>query len=115
MNGMQRPQTAFWRSLSLLDWIALVLAAMLLITSWSSKTFRIVPGLGFLRFLGLLAIFYLFYRFWSHWKEIRSCSTWSRSCWYSCLHWALSCESVTFGWPLAGFGVVLRLLATPSA
>src|SRR5829696_550769 len=50
----------------------------------------------------------------SHWKEISSCSTWSRSCSYSCLHCVLSCSSVTLGWPLAGFGVVLRLFATHS-
>ena len=47
-----------------------------------------------------------------HWKEISSCRTWSRSALYSCLHWALSCASVTFGWPLAGFGVVLRFWLT---
>ncbi|HVM76012.1 MAG TPA: SpoIIE family protein phosphatase [Candidatus Saccharimonadales bacterium] len=69
MNGTQRPQTAFWRGLSALDWIALVLTALLLITSWFANAFRTVRGLGFFRFLGLLAIFYLFYRFWSRWKN----------------------------------------------
>src|SRR3954452_13099646 len=43
-----------------------------------------------------------------HLNEISSWRTWSRSDAYSCLHWALSWESVTLGWPLAGLGVVLR-------
>ena len=47
-----------------------------------------------------------------HWNEMRSCITWSRSELYSCLHCALSCASVTFGWPLAGAGVVLRFCLT---
>ena len=50
-----------------------------------------------------------------HSKETSSCSTWSRSALYSCLHWVLSWLSVTFGWPLAGFGVVLRFCLTQSA
>ena len=50
-----------------------------------------------------------------HSKEISSCSTWSRSASYSCLHWVLSWASVTFGWPLAGFGVVLRFWLTQAA
>src|SRR3954467_1446608 len=49
---------------------------------------------------------------WIHLKEINSCRTWLRSCSYSCLHCVLSCASVTFGWPLAGAGVALRLVAT---
>ena len=48
---------------------------------------------------------------WIHWKEISSCRTWSRSASYSCLHCVLSCASVVLGWPLAGSGSVLRLLA----
>ena len=48
-----------------------------------------------------------------HWNETSSCITWSRSAVYSCLHWSLSCESVTFGWPLGGLaGCSLRLAAT---
>ena len=47
-----------------------------------------------------------------HWNEVSSWSTWSRSCSYSCLHCSLSCSSVVFGWPLAGFGAVLRLFST---
>ena len=47
-----------------------------------------------------------------HSKETSSWSTWSRSASYSCLHWVFSWASVTLGWPLAGFGVVLRFCAT---
>ena len=50
-----------------------------------------------------------------HLKEISSCSTWSRSAPYSCLHCVLSWPSVTFGWPLAGAGVVLRFWFTQAA
>ena len=50
-----------------------------------------------------------------HWNETSSCITWSRSELYSCLHWVLSWASVTFGWPLAGFGVVLRFCLMQSA
>jgi len=69
MNGTSKPQTAFWRSLSALDWAALVLTALLLLTSWTNNPLQSLPGLGFLRFLGLLAIFYLLYRFWSRWRN----------------------------------------------
>src|SRR4051794_3444981 len=46
-----------------------------------------------------------------HLNEISSCTTCWRSELYCCTHWALSWASVTFGWPLAGFGVALRLAA----
>src|SRR3954466_8992119 len=49
-----------------------------------------------------------------HLKEISSWRTWSRSELYSDLHCALSWESVTLGWPLAGLGVVLRFCAMHS-
>ena len=69
MNGSQKPVTTFWKSLSVLDWIALALAALFLSTIGTSSVFREVPGLGFLRFLGLLAICYLLYRFWTRWRD----------------------------------------------
>jgi sigma-B regulation protein RsbU (phosphoserine phosphatase) len=69
MNGTKKPQSAFWRSLSALDWVALALTALLLLTNWSNNPLRQMPGLSFLRFLGLLAIFYLLYRFWSRWRN----------------------------------------------
>src|ERR1700709_2776382 len=50
-----------------------------------------------------------------HSNETSSCITWSGSELYSCLHWGLSWASVTFGWPLAGAGVVLRFCLTQSA
>src|SRR4051794_40554564 len=37
--------------------------------------------------------------------------TWSRSALYSVWHWLLKSLSVGFGWPLAGFGAVLRLFS----
>src|SRR3954463_10567334 len=45
---------------------------------------------------------------------MRNWRTWSRRPSYSCLHCALNCAAVGFGWPLAGLGAVLVLLATHS-
>jgi len=69
MSGTQKPQTAFWRSLSAPDWIALALTVLLILTTWSGNSLRAMPALGFLRFLGLLASFYLLYRFWTRWRD----------------------------------------------
>src|SRR5215475_2738558 len=69
MDETQKPQSAFWRSLSALDWVALILTVLLLVTNWTNHPLRGLPGLSFLRFLGLLAIFYLLYRFWTRWRD----------------------------------------------
>ena len=69
MNGTAKPQSSFWKSLSALDWIALVLAIFAIVTTLSTRPLPGFPGLGLLRFAGLLAIFYLLYRFWSRWRN----------------------------------------------
>jgi len=69
MNGTAKPQSSFWKSLSALDWVALVLAAYAVVTYLSPRPLPAFPGSGLLRFAGVLAIFYLLYRFWSRWRN----------------------------------------------
>jgi len=69
MTETQKPQSSFWKSLSVPDWLALVLAALLVLTTFWPGVLRSMPGVGLVRFFGLLSIFYLFYRFWSLWKN----------------------------------------------
>src|SRR6516165_9759984 len=69
MNGTAKPQSSFWKSLSVLDWVALALAAFAVFTILSTRPLPAFAGSGLLRFAGLLAIFYLLYRFWSRWRN----------------------------------------------
>jgi phosphoserine phosphatase RsbU/P len=71
MDGKEKPQKAFWKSLSLLDWVALgVCVAGLWLTGIGST----VRGTGFLKYLAVIAAGYLLYRFWS---RLRSELLWS--------------------------------------
>ena len=55
--------------MSALDWVALLLAALVVVTTLSTRPVPTFPGSGLLRFAGLLAIFYLLYRFWTRWRN----------------------------------------------
>jgi phosphoserine phosphatase RsbU/P len=69
MSGPANQQKSFWKSLSKLDWVALVVCLLAALASWSANGLQGMPGMRFLRFLGLIAVFYLAYRFWSRWRN----------------------------------------------
>lgn len=66
MDEQTKPRISFWKSLSALDWIALVVCIAAFGASWTSVA---VPGLGLLRLAGIIAAFYLLYRFWTRWRN----------------------------------------------
>jgi len=67
MSGPGNIQTSFWKSLSKLDWLAVVLCVVGLAAALNPV--NSLPGAGLLRVLGVLAVFYVAYRFWSRWRE----------------------------------------------
>jgi phosphoserine phosphatase RsbU/P len=71
MDGKEKPQKAFWKSLSLLDWVALAVCVAGL---WVTGIGSTVRGTGFLKYLAVIAAGYLLYRFWS---RLRSELLWS--------------------------------------
>ena len=71
MDGKEKPQKAFWKSLSLLDWVALAVCVAGLWLTGIGSTAR---GTGFLKYLAVIAAGYLLYRFWS---RLRSELLWS--------------------------------------
>jgi sigma-B regulation protein RsbU (phosphoserine phosphatase) len=71
MDGKDKPQKAFWKSLSLLDWVALAVCVAGL---WVTGIGSTVRGTGFLKYLAVIAAGYLLYRFWS---RLRSELLWS--------------------------------------
>ncbi len=71
MDGKEKPQKAFWKSLSLLDWAALALCVAGLWLTGIGSTAR---GTGFLKYLAVIAAGYLLYRFW---RRLRSELLWS--------------------------------------
>jgi sigma-B regulation protein RsbU (phosphoserine phosphatase) len=67
MSGTGTQQKSFWRSLSILDWLALAFCAVGLAAAiWEPA--GSLPGAGLLRLLGFLAAMYLVYRYWSSWR-----------------------------------------------
>jgi sigma-B regulation protein RsbU (phosphoserine phosphatase) len=62
-------RTLFWKSLSGLDWAAIVVCVVGILASLSLNPLRNLPGVGLLRFLGVVAAAYLLYRFWSRWRS----------------------------------------------
>ncbi len=62
MDGKEKPQKAFWKSLSPLDWVALAVSMAGLWVTGIASTAR---GTGFLKYLAVIAAGYLLYRFWS--------------------------------------------------
>src|SRR5664279_3291964 len=69
MAGTEIQRNAFWKSLSKLDWLALIIGAAGLFATWVSTPLHDQPGMGFLRYLAVIAFFYLLYRFWSRWRS----------------------------------------------
>jgi phosphoserine phosphatase RsbU/P len=62
MDGKEKPQKEFWKSLSVLDWAALVVCVA---GVWVTGIGSTVRGTGFLKYLAVIAAGYLLYRFWS--------------------------------------------------
>jgi len=58
-----------WKSLSALDWAAVVLCALGVLAFWAEDRLQALPGVGLLRFVSSLAAFYLLYRFWTRWRS----------------------------------------------
>jgi phosphoserine phosphatase RsbU/P len=71
MDGKEKPQKVFWKTLSLLDWVALAVCVAGLWLTGIGSTAR---GTGFLKYLAVIAAGYLLYRFWS---RLRSELLWS--------------------------------------
>lgn len=69
MNGRESQQNPFWKSLSVLDWVAVAVCALGALALWAAKSQQPLPGTGLLRFLAVLAALYLLYRFWTRWRS----------------------------------------------
>ena len=67
MNESEKGKRSFWKSLSALDWVALVACVIGLLAAWLGTAGQ--PGIGLLRLLGLIAVLYLLYRFWTRWRD----------------------------------------------
>ena len=67
MSGPETQQTPFWKSLSKLDWLAVVVCLAGLATA--ANPLSSLPGAGLVRLFGVLAAGYVLYRFWSRWRE----------------------------------------------
>jgi phosphoserine phosphatase RsbU/P len=68
MSGPVKQERPFWKSLSKLDWSAVVVILLGIWAGWSGNPLQGDSAMRFLRFLALLALFYLAYRFWSRWR-----------------------------------------------
>src|ERR1700739_4810256 len=69
MNGKEHPQTSFWKGLSTLDWVAMVVCAVGLAALWGGDLLKGLTGLGLLQVVGWIAAFYVVYRVWNHWRS----------------------------------------------
>src|SRR5215472_16408842 len=67
MKRTVNQQEPFWKSLSKLDWAAVALCVLALVTAFPAL--ENIKGVGFFRLLGLLALFYVVYRYWSRWRN----------------------------------------------
>src|SRR5258708_29463755 len=66
MSGPETHQTPFWKSLSKLDWVAVVVCIAGL--AGTMNPLSSLPGAGLVRLFGVLAAGYVLYRFWSRWR-----------------------------------------------
>jgi len=66
MSGPETQQTPFWKSLSKLDWLAVVVCIAGLAAAVNPLSS--LPGTGLVRLFGVLAAGYVLYRFWSRWR-----------------------------------------------
>ncbi len=66
MSAPETHQTPFWKSLSKLDWLAVVVCIAGLAATVNPLSSA--PGAGLARLFGVLAAAYVLYRFWSRWR-----------------------------------------------
>src|SRR5215813_3823164 len=67
MSGAANQQTSFWKSLSQLDWVALVFCVLGLLAFFDPlKGAKLASPL---RWLGFFAVIYAVYRYWSRWRS----------------------------------------------
>lgn len=69
MSGTGNQRKSFWKSLSKLDWAALVVCAFGVWAGLAGISSQDVAGMGLARLLGMVAAFYLLYRFWTRWRS----------------------------------------------
>ena len=69
MTGREDQQISIWKSLSILDWVAVGLCAVGVLALWAGSTFKGQRGMGLLQSVGVVAAFYLLYRFWNGWRS----------------------------------------------
>src|SRR5450432_547381 len=69
MTGTELQPQAFRKSLTKLDWLALIVAAAGLAAAWVDAPLHDLPGMGFLRYLAVIALCFIAYRFWSRWRN----------------------------------------------
>jgi len=66
MSGPKTHQTPFWKSLSKLDWLAVLVCIAGLAATVNPLSS--LPGTGLVQLFGVLAAGYVLYRFWSRWR-----------------------------------------------
>ena len=66
MSGPETQHTPFWKSLTKLDWLAVVVCIAGLAAAMNPLS--TLPGAGLARLFGVLAAVYVLYRFWSRWR-----------------------------------------------
>jgi len=66
MSEPETQPTPFWKSLSKLDWLAVVVCFAGLAAA--ANPLSSLPGTGLVRLFGVLAAGYVLYRFWSRWR-----------------------------------------------
>jgi sigma-B regulation protein RsbU (phosphoserine phosphatase) len=69
MDERANQHTSFWKSLSVLDWVALAVCVLGLGAMWTGLSPETVPGIALVKLLGVVALFYLLYRFWTRWRN----------------------------------------------
>jgi sigma-B regulation protein RsbU (phosphoserine phosphatase) len=69
MDERANQHTSFWKSLSPLDWVALVVCVFGLWAMLTGLSREAVPGIALVKLLGVVALFYLLFRFWTRWRN----------------------------------------------
>ena len=68
MADNEKLQIPLWKSLTTLDWLAVLLCVGGAGAELAETLLRNVPGIGFLQFVAVLSGIYLLYRIWTRWR-----------------------------------------------